>query len=166
MIVTVEAAVSVKVLAARRDWGRLYTDDDRVVHLVERLLVPLSVYSLRRRVVRGVWGDQSVRETVGGGTGGGVCVLRRGHTRGVLARVSSGRRRDGTRRRGDRGDDGTLDHHRRGGGADGLARGGRRAAERAAAAAAAVGGGGDEESKLGDGNGDGCGGGSGESSSR
>ena len=33
------------MLAARRDWGRLYTDDDRVVHLVDRLLVPLAVYT-------------------------------------------------------------------------------------------------------------------------
>ena len=45
MIVAVEAAVSVAVLAARRDWGRLYTGDDRVVHLVDRLLVPLAVYT-------------------------------------------------------------------------------------------------------------------------
>ena len=164
MIVTVEAAVSVAVLAARRDWGRLYTDDDRVVHLVERLLVPLSVYTAFDGVLCVASG---VIKACGKQWVAGPVVAFAYYVVGIPAACWLA--------------------FRAGAGAMGLAVGAtvgtmvhsiiivgvvartdwraeaRRAAERAAAAAAAVGGGGDEESKLGDGNGDGCGGGSGES---
>ena len=45
MILVVEAVVSVVILVARFHWARLYTDDDRIVRLVSRLLVPLAVYT-------------------------------------------------------------------------------------------------------------------------
>ena len=45
MVLGVEVLVSAAILSARRRWASLYTDDERVVRSVARLLVPLAVYT-------------------------------------------------------------------------------------------------------------------------
>jgi MATE family multidrug resistance protein len=45
LILVVEAVISTVILFVRYHWARLYTDDDRIVRLVSRLLVPLAVYT-------------------------------------------------------------------------------------------------------------------------
>lgn len=45
LILAVEAVISVALLAVRFHWARLYTEDDRIVRLVSKLLVPLAVYT-------------------------------------------------------------------------------------------------------------------------
>ncbi len=45
LILAVELIVSTLLLAVKRHWGRLYTDDERIVRLVSELLVPLAVYT-------------------------------------------------------------------------------------------------------------------------
>ena len=45
LILAVEFIVSALLLAVKKHWGRLYTNDERIVRLVSALLVPLAVYT-------------------------------------------------------------------------------------------------------------------------
>ena len=45
LILAVEFVVSTLLLAVKKHWGRLYTNDERIVRLVSALLVPLAVYT-------------------------------------------------------------------------------------------------------------------------
>ena len=113
MVLGVEVLVSAAILSARRRWASLYTDDERVVRSVARLLVPLAVYTAFDGVLCVASG---VIKACGKQWVAGPVVFLAYYVVGIPAACwlafEKGRARRGISRRGHRRDDDTQRDHR------------------------------------------------------